>query len=160
MRLDGSEARTSGNRPDLIPDGNYRLGCIGVEDKKASSGRDMVVLSLEVLEGAYSGKKINYYLTLIPEKQKGHGMTVHAFHAFGLPFDGDVDFNSEDFKGLSCQAQIIVEDVPGKGKWAGKTFRNSKIADFFTDEYEPPPQSSKAQMLAKNKKVDDNDVPF
>ena len=90
-----------------VPDGEYVLACTGVQDKRTQKGRDMVNIELTVEDGEYKGRKLWANITFIPEGEPGHGMMVHALHAFGFPYDGDLDFDTQDFRGRCAKAQVI-----------------------------------------------------
>lgn len=124
-----------------IPDGEYILTCTKVTDKTASTGRAMANLELTVGDGEYEGRKVWHNVTFIPKGEDGHGFMVHALHAFGLPFDGSLDFDTSEFRGRSCKAQVNTETYKGKA--------NNKIADFITvDGGSAAPAAAKSAAAA------------
>ena len=152
MKLDGTQERGS-FQP--IPDGDYVLTVTKVEDGKARSGKDKTTLELTIDDGQYARRKIWHSLTWIPVGEKGHGIAIHALHAFGLDHDGDVDFDTQDFLGRSAKANVVTEEYEGKS--------NNKIGYFYTEDNAsqaaPKNGSAKDQTKAKNGKVEDS-IPF
>lgn len=130
-----------------LPLGEYILTCTGVEDKTTRTGRNMVVLELTVSEGQYERRKVWHNVTFIAEGEKGHGMMVHALHAFGLQYDGDLDFDTEEFRGCSCKATLDVEE----SEYDGRLIRKNVVRDFHTENHgsAAPPASAKEQLTSK-----------
>ncbi len=106
-----------------LPDGDYFLTVTDSEEKKAGSGRDMVQMELTVAVGPYENRHFRYWLTFIEAGSDGHGMTLHALHAFGFPYDGSVNISGEDFKGRTVKAKVGSEEYKGR--------MNNKILDFY-----------------------------
>ena len=137
---------------DPLPDDKYLLTVTAVTDKMTAKGWNMARLELTVAEGIYENRKLWHNVTFIPayddrgEKQKGHGMCVHACHAFGLEFDGDVDFDTQEFKGKSAYAKVGTE----KREWQGKEIVENKIISFVTEDQEvtsPASQNGKEEKI-------------
>jgi hypothetical protein len=83
----------------------------------------MIEMELTVCVGPYENRHFKYWLTFIPAGSNGHGITLHALHAFGLPYDGPVSIGQDDFKGKTVKAKVGSE--PYKGRM------NNKILDFY-----------------------------
>ena len=65
-------------------------------------------------------------------------MWLQANHALGMPHDGTVDFDTDDYLGRSCYAKIIVSEWKGKDR--------NEVDDWYTPEegaeQAPPPEQS------------------
>ncbi len=106
-----------------MPDGDYFLTVTDAEEKKAASGRDMIEMEVTVCVGPYENRHFKHWLTFIEAGSDGHGMTLHALHAFGLKHDGQINVSWEDFKGKTVKAKV------GSGEYKGRV--NNKILDFY-----------------------------
>ena len=107
MRADKGEE--SGNYTPFPPD-RYLLRVL--EEKSGmtkESHRVKTDLTLEVDEGPYKGRKMWTTWTAIPAGEPGHGLTVQALHAFGLEYDGDLDFDTADFVDRVCEASVEIQ---------------------------------------------------
>ena len=156
IRADAAE-ENQGFEP--FPEGDYLLECVKVEDKRTRTGRDMVVLELKVSEGPSAGRKLWHNLTLIPAGEKGHGFTVAALHAFGLPYDGELDFSTEDFIGRNARAHVAIEER----EWDDKVIKSNKVQLFLIGD---GPFSSQAPRVSAKERVvaastaNNDEVPF
>lgn len=107
-----------------FPDGEYFLNCTDVQDTNKDgeelfskkSGHKQYILEMTVSEGPYKGRKLWHYLTFIPPvagENNGHGMVLKCLKSFGLPFDGDLDFDTDlhpsKFKGQTVRAKVAIE---------------------------------------------------
>lgn len=142
-------AKEENSPMEPIPEGEYILTCTKAKDGKTSTGRDMTNLELVVADGPYENRKIWHNVTFIPSGEKGHGMCVHACHAFGLPYDGDVDFDTSEFEGKSAKAYVVVETR----EWQGRTITGNKVLNFGTDDHpivapSPKPQPRKEKDVS------------
>jgi hypothetical protein len=136
INLTANAAEESGSY-EPVPEGEYVLTVIKVTDKTTSTGRDMVNLELAVDEGPYRDRKVWTNVTFIPAGEPGHGLMVQALKAFGLPFDGELDFDTSEFEGRTCRAKLVIEPYTDK---EGKTKKKNAIptAGFITDKTETP----------------------
>ena len=156
IRADAAE-ENQGFEP--FPEGDYLLECVKVEDKRTRTGRDMVVLELKVSEGPSAGRKLWHNLTLIPAGEKGHGFTVAALHAFRLPYDGELDFSTEDFIGRNARAHVAIEER----EWEDKVIKSNKVAYFITGDGHPqlkPQKSEPVRERFASKAASEDAVPF
>lgn len=121
------------------PRGIYTIQVANYRDGMTQTKRPMVVLECEVAdEGEAFGKKVWLTITQIPKGQKGHGIMVHALHAFGLAHDGDLDFDTNDFQGRQARALLGVK--PYTKVKDGKTYTNdvNYIEALYTDNHPEP----------------------
>lgn len=113
-----------------LPEGYYFVTVKKVTDGTAKSGRPMALLELEVNDGPWKNRKLWHNVTFIAKGEKGHGFTVQVLKAFGLQFDGDLDFDTQDFRGQTAQAHVGVEEWTAEGK----TGKRNVIVDFVTGQ--------------------------
>lgn len=128
------------------PRGFYTIQVADVkEGKTKESNRDKVDLECEIAdEGPEFGKKVWVTITQIPKDEKGHGMMIHALHAFGIGLDGDYEFDPvSDLQGKSARALLGVEPRPktiNKGTPQEKTFINDVnfVEALYTEKHPEP----------------------
>ena len=82
------------------------------EKVSKTSGRNMIALDYIIAEGEHEGLHVFSYLVFIESTAKGHGMTLHALKAHGLPWEGDVEISASDFDGIMVKADLGVEEYP------------------------------------------------
>ena len=108
------------DRGSTYPGGDYFLTCVDVQDKDKEgkplkskrAGHDQFILEMAVADGPYKGRRLWHYLTFIPAvkgENNGHGMALRCLHAFGIPFEGDIDVVPSMFKDVTVRAKVIVE---------------------------------------------------
>ena len=140
-----------GNFPP-IPEGEYVLACADVKDRTTKTGRAMATLELIVADGPYEGRKLWHNVTMIPAGEAGHGLLVQALKAFGLAFDGQLDFDTQDFKGQGCRAKVVVKT------YEGKQSNEIPAGGFVTGE--PQQNEAPAAAPAQAAKQQRQTVPF
>ena len=82
------------------------------EQVSKKSGRNMIATEYVIAEGEYEGIHVFNYLTFIEAGAKGHGMTIHALKAHGLPWEGDVEISAGDFTDIMVKVDLGVEEYP------------------------------------------------
>ena len=92
------------------------------EKVSKTSGRNMIATEYVIAEGEYEGIHVFNYLTFIEDGAKGHGMTIHALKAHGLPWEGDVEISAADFLDIMVKCDLDVETYEGKPKNIIKKF--------------------------------------
>lgn len=111
----------SADRGSTFPGDDYFLTCVDVQDKdkdgkalkSKKKGYDQFILEMAVAEGQpYANRRLWHYLTFIPAvkgENNGHGMALRCLHAFGIPFEGNIDVTPEMFKGVTVRAKVVIE---------------------------------------------------
>ena len=122
------------------PRGVYTVQVADYEDGvTAQSNRPKVNLTLEVAdEGEHFGKKVWLTITQIPQGEKGHGLMVHALHAFGLGIDGDYSFETSEFQGR--QARALLGVTQREKVVNGRTYINDVnfVEELYTEGHPEP----------------------
>ena len=116
----------------IADEGDYWLRVTQVKDGQTSDRAknpncQKVDLLIVILDD--NGDKVGscwHTLTFIPAGKPGHGMWLHANHAFGLPYDGEVNYDTADYMDTECRGHVIVDT------WEGKT--RNKISEFYTED--------------------------
>jgi len=161
---DASEATAGGSKGGFepAPRGIYTIQVANHKDTMTAKGgknpsRPMVILECEIAdEGPEFGKKVWYNIIQIPKGEKGHGFMVHALHAFGMPHDGDLDFDTDDFQGQQARALLGVTTYEKKGD-DGRVYVNKKnfVEELYTEAHPeptdgtlPPPREDKQAAKA------------
>jgi hypothetical protein len=143
INLTANAAEESGSY-EPVPEGEYVLTVLKVTDKVTSTGRDMVNLEMAIDEGPYRGRKVWSNVTFIPAGEAGHGLMVQALKAFGLPFDGELDFDTSDFEGRTCRAKLVIEPYTDTKTGKQKMKNAIPTAGFITDKSDAPAPKSAA----------------
>lgn len=120
---DKEAAKQDTNFP-VAPAGTYYLKVRNAQEKiSKTSGRPMIAVEYVIAEGEYADRvHVFNYLTFIEAGAKGHGMTLHALKAHGLPWEGDIEISAGDFSGITVQAELEIENYQGKDKNVVKKF--------------------------------------
>lgn len=116
------------NEKEPLPDGDYFLTVTDAEEKKSKNPpyRDMIELELHVAVGPFANTKrgrVKHWLTFIEAGSDGHGMTLHALHAFGFQHEGQIRLTAQEFMGRTIKASLKAEEYKGR--------MNSKIVEFY-----------------------------
>lgn len=136
--------------------GIYTLQICEVSDGEKTSaqaknpGVDMTKFRMEIAdddERGQLGAHVYHNVAWIPrgdeEKARGgHGIAVHFLHAVKMDYDGEFDFDEQDFLQPSyamLRALLEVEDYQKQGA-GGRTFTNEKyvIRELYTDAHPEP----------------------
>ena len=95
------------------------------------SGRYKSNLTLVVDGDKYDGRKLWHTLVWIPKGEPGHGFTVAALKAMGMPFDGSLDFDDEELRGRTFYAEVGIETYTAKD---GKEKTKNIVSKFVTGD--------------------------
>lgn len=133
IRFKGNQAAADAdNNYPVAPEGTIAyLTVVEAKERKSSTNRDMVEMEMLVAEGEYKNRvRVWNYLTFIEEGAKGHGMTLHALHAFGFDPEGENDYGAAQFLNRTVKVELSVDTYQGK--------RKNIIKKFIVDD-EPTP---------------------
>ena len=128
------------------------------EQVSKTSGRNMIALDYIIAEGEHEGLHVFSYLVFIESTAKGHGMTLHALKAHGLPWEGDVEISASDFDGIMVKADLGVEEYPE----GSKKFKNviSKYHLPPSDEEQGTAQEPAAPAEEPEEKISPKEQAF
>lgn len=102
----------------LLPDGNYEVKILKVEQKLTRKDRyPMVNITCEVINNvAYNGKKIFHNVTFMPKDKKGAGMSTHFLKCINQPWEGEIDVDPDAWVGEVFKATVSSREyVNDKG---------------------------------------------
>lgn len=95
-----------------IPDGNYRLKCIDIEQQVSKGGNPMFVWTLEVSAGKHTGFQGKVFTAITPAAMWKVAETVKAF---GVGQEGQmVKFKRSDVVGKECGGYIEKTEYNGQ----------------------------------------------
>ena len=95
-----------------IPDGNYRLKCVDIEQQVSKGGNPMFVWSLEVSAGQHTGFQGKVFTAITPAAMWKVAETVKAF---GVGQEGQVvKFKRSDVVGKECGGYIEKTEYNGQ----------------------------------------------
>lgn len=95
-----------------IPDGNYRLKCVDIEQQVSKGGNPMFVWSLEVSAGQHIGFQGKVFTAITPAAMWKVAETVKAF---GVGQEGQVvKFKRSDVIGKECGGYIEKTEYNGQ----------------------------------------------
>ncbi len=155
MDVDGSQAK--GGFP-VVPNGEYFIKVSNKKDGMTKTKRQKVDLMFDI-ESA-SGEKLGglwHTLTFIPKGEPGHGMWLYTNRCLGLPYDGALDFDTDEYMGQACKALIIQDTYDGKTRNKVEYF----ILDDLAEGSHPAPASVKESDGKEfMKPTEDDKIPF
>jgi len=167
VRMRADRSQESGSYPIADP-GDYFLRVKEKTDGK--TGRDAknpncqkVDLIISILDDRNEEVgSVFHTVTFIPEGRKGHGIWLHVNHALGLPYDGEVDFDTDEYLDKECRGRVIVDTYNGKTR--------NKIEEFYVEDEgeekkETPPPSRETSRSRQDEQPDPantdlEEVPF
>lgn len=95
-----------------IPDGNYRVKCLDVEQSVSKGGNPMFVWDFQVVEGDYAGFESKVFTAITPAAMWKVAETVIAL---GVGQAGEVvKFKRTDVVGKECGAAFEQTEYDGK----------------------------------------------
>jgi hypothetical protein len=157
---DAESVGGGGNKFPAAPRGVYWLQVTDVSDGLKTSheaknpGVSKTQFVLEIADGEYVGTKVWHTVTWIPRGKgekatPGHGMAVHWLHACKMKFDGQFDFDEQDFlEEGHCMVRALLEVEQYQSKDGKYTNEKNVIAQVYTENHPEPaelPAASKAR---------------
>ena len=95
-----------------IPDGNYQLKCVDIEQQVSKGGNPMFVWTMEVSAGQHTGFQGKVFTAITPAAMWKVAETVKAF---GVGQEGHVvKFKRSDVVGKECGGYIEKTEYNGK----------------------------------------------
>lgn len=95
-----------------IPDGNYKIKCIDIEQSVSKGGNPMFIWTFEISEGDYAGFQTKLFTAITPAAMWKVAETVQAL---GIGQTGQtVKFKRTDVIGKECGALIEKTEYNGK----------------------------------------------
>lgn len=134
--------------------------------KKGTPSRPMIALEYVIAEGEHEGLHVFNYLVFIEAGSKGHGMTLNALKAHGLPWEGEIEISAADFQDVMVKVDLGVEEYPEGSKQMKNVIKKYHLAPSEEEmgtaqepapepapEPEPEPTISKKEQEFKDRAV-------
>lgn len=119
----------------IAPEGTYALVIEdATEGNSKKSNYPMIKLSLKIIEDAeYQGITFNHWVVFIPPTEKGANINVHFRKCIGVPYEGDVSVNADDWVGKKFKARLVIESLEGDRGFM--RFNKIKVVEPYGDAF-------------------------
>ncbi len=106
---DGIEINTGSWEP--MPEGDYTLKVISVEEKESKNGDPMVQLDAAVVEPAkYKESEVRHWVTFFKDKSnKGAGIAIQFLKLINQPWEGKIEVSPKAWIGKRFRAHVTIE---------------------------------------------------
>lgn len=141
----------------VLPDGNYMFEIIEVEDSYTKENHDfMAKIVLRCIEeGDYEGNKV-FDNIIIPERtspaHKIIGRTKRFLHAIDEPYQGDFEYDTDNWIGKTVEAKISI------GSWNNKP--KNDVDRYLLNEDQQKQEPNKNVNRGSQWSDNDQDLPF
>ena len=93
-----------------LPDGVYKVRVGGAEESLSQAGNEMITLTLDVIDGEFTGRKIWDRLVFTPNMM---WKIKHVCEELGLPVTGQVELTPSMFVGCEVMVEVETEESDG-----------------------------------------------
>lgn len=149
----------------LLPEGEYKFLATDPVPKIAkSSGNKMLELTMKFMDDALlDHAPLKKFVVLIPRGKPGHGFTIMALKAFGVPVkEGSIRVTPADFNLRLVMGKVVVKKLD-----SGKEVNDiedlkpmpSEDASFASDTAGEPAQESAQQDPPQDPPAAEEEVP-
>lgn len=119
---------STGGKSKVLPKGWYNFEIITYTTNDGSKTYPMygftkenkyqkVDLLLQVIDNPqWQDCKVFHTVTFMPKGKEGAGMAIHFLKTIGEPYEGKLDYHSEDWIGKKLQGYAITDEYKGKVK--------------------------------------------
>lgn len=124
--------KTAKEATELLPDGEYRVQIDTSESVIASTGSQMIKLTMHITEGVYSKSKRKLFTNIVLSPESGFALVMLFDKLKGLGVGQDVfdrEASFDEIAGMLKDAEVTA--VVGKGKPFGNPPRqNNEVTAF------------------------------
>lgn len=114
-----------------VPEGEYVLSIVSVEEAQSKRGYPMVKCVCRVEEGEHVGAQIYHYVTFLPSGAPGAGIAIHFLKCLGEPWEEmeSLNVDPDHWIGKKLKAFVIQETYK---KPDGSESKSNKISGVDT----------------------------
>ena len=120
----------------ILPEGEYVVRVGEVRDKYSSKGDGYVAVKFTVMEGEHTGSPVWDNINFVPAIL---GRTKHFLHTIDQPYEGVIEYDSENWIDRELRITIKHEEYQGKMKMrvVKHDFLNEPVAPVTTTGDDP-----------------------
>lgn len=114
FRYDSTGIDPNAKKYPLIPDGWFPFRIVEAEAGTSKSGYPMVTVKCKCLDLLQSEKgPIAHWVVFLPKGKPGDGMNVHFRKSIKVPWEGDVEVDTNDWLGKTFMGKVVTEEYNG-----------------------------------------------